>query len=97
MATWNGSNKPCDDATFAARLKTFGRSVHPFIFTPGDNDWTDCGKASMGGFDPLERLAKVRALFFPAPGRTLGKRPLPADALRDAARGRAEQQRRQTR
>jgi len=31
----------------------------------------------MGGFDPLERLAKVRALFFPAPGRTLGKRPLP--------------------
>ena len=30
----------------------------------------------MGGFDPMERLAKVRALFLPAPGRTLGKRPM---------------------
>lgn len=68
-----GSNKPCDDATFARRVKTFGRSAHPFVLTPGDNDWTDCGKATMGGFDPLERLAKVRALFFPA----LGKRSLP--------------------
>jgi hypothetical protein len=71
-----GSNKPCDDATFARRLKTFGRSENPFILTPGDNDWTDCGKPSMGGYDQLERLAKVRALFLPAPGRTLGKRPM---------------------
>ena len=71
-----GSDKPCDDATFARRLRTFGRSVHPFILTPGDNDWTDCGRPSMGGFDPLERLAKLRALFLPAPGRTLGKRSM---------------------
>jgi hypothetical protein len=71
-----GSNKPCDDATFARRLQTFQRSVHPFIFTPGDNDWTDCGKPSMGGFDPLERLAKLRSIFVPAPRRTLGKSPL---------------------
>lgn len=72
-----GSNKPCDDATFARRLKTFGRLAHPFILTPGDNDWTDCGKATMGGYDPLERLAKVRALFFPAPARMLGRRSIP--------------------
>ena len=71
-----GSNKPCDDATFARRLQTFGRSAHPFVLTPGDNDWTDCGKTSMGGYDQRERLATLRALFLPAPGRTLGKRPL---------------------
>ncbi|MBI2686851.1 MAG: hypothetical protein HYX27_11090 [Acidobacteria bacterium] len=71
-----GSNKPCDDATFARRLKTFGRSEHPFILTPGDNDWTDCGKATMGGYNQLERLDKVRKQFLPAPGRTLGKGPL---------------------
>jgi len=69
-----GSDKPCDDATFERRLRTFGRSLHPFILTPGDNDWTDCGRPSMGGFDPLERLAKMRTMFLPAPGRTLGKR-----------------------
>ena len=67
----------CDDATFARRLQTFNRSVNPFILTPGDNDWTDCERPRAGGMDQLERLAKVRALFFPAPGRTLGKRQLP--------------------
>lgn len=71
-----GSNKPCDDVTFGRRLQTFNRSAHPFILTPGDNDWTDCAKPSMGGFDPLERLATVRRLFLPAPGRTLGKRTI---------------------
>lgn len=71
-----GSKKPCDDATYARRLHTFGRSVHPFILTPGDNDWTDCHRPTMGGYDQLERLAKVRSLFLPAPGRTLGKRPM---------------------
>jgi len=71
-----GSNKLCDDATFAKRLATFGRSAHPFVLTPGDNDWTDCGKESMGGFDPMERLTKLRQVFLPAPGRTLGKRPM---------------------
>ena len=63
---------PCDDAMFARRARTFSRSAHPFILTPGDNDWTDCKKP----FEPLERLAKLRAMFFPAPGRTLGKRPM---------------------
>ena len=45
----------------------------PLVYTPGDNEWTDCHRARGGGFDPLERLAKVRALMFPNPGRTLGK------------------------
>lgn len=72
-----GSNKPCDDATYRRRLQTFGRSAHPFILTPGDNDWTDCGKPSMGGYDQLERLAQIRKLFFPPPTRLLGKRTMP--------------------
>jgi hypothetical protein len=71
-------HSPCDDATFARRLATFNRSANPFILTPGDNDWTDCGRPSAGGMDQLERLAKLRAMFYPAPGRTLGKRPMPA-------------------
>ena len=67
----------CDDATFNDRLRTFNRSFNPFILTPGDNDWTDCERPKAGGMDQIERLAKVRSLFFPAPRRTLGKRPLP--------------------
>ena len=37
----------------------------PLVHTPGDNEWTDCYRKKAGEFDPLERLAKVRAMFFP--------------------------------
>lgn len=66
----------CDEAMYQNRLAGFQRSVHPFILTPGDNDWTDCGRAAAGGFDPLDRLKRVRELFFPKPDQSLGKRPL---------------------
>ena len=71
----NGKSE-CDDATFAKRLAGFNRSENPFILTPGDNDWTDCGRPNAGFGDPIERLAKVRSMFFPAGKWTLGKRPL---------------------
>ena len=69
-------HSPCDDATFAKRLAGFNRSEHPFILTPGDNDWTDCGRPDAGIGDPLERLARLRTLFFPAGKWTLGKRQM---------------------
>ena len=34
------------------------------MFTPGDNDWTDCDRPANGGFSSLERLDFERALFF---------------------------------
>jgi hypothetical protein len=39
----------------------------------GDNEWTDCHRPNNGGYNPLERLAKVRQVFFPQPGQTLGQ------------------------
>lgn len=51
---------PCGDAWLEARQRQFARIRHPFVLLPGDNEWTDCHR---GGFDPLERLAKWRALF----------------------------------
>ncbi|MDQ3722972.1 MAG: hypothetical protein M3376_07885, partial [Actinomycetota bacterium] len=46
----------------------------PLVYTPGDNEWTDCHRASNGGYLPTERLAQLRELFFDRPGRTLGGR-----------------------
>jgi len=46
----------------------------PVVYTPGDNEWTDCHKSkekSSGA--PLKELASVRSLFFAKPGQTLGK------------------------
>jgi hypothetical protein len=46
----------------------------PLVYTPGDNEWTDCHRSAAGGYLPTERLAAVRATFFPEPGITLGGR-----------------------
>jgi hypothetical protein len=67
----DGNNSPCTDALYAKRKAQFERSAHPLVYTPGDNDWTDCRRKSNGGADPLERLAKLREVFFAEP-RALG-------------------------
>ena len=55
-----GGNGPCTDEWLEARARQFARFDTPFVLVPGDNEWTDCHRT---GFDPLERLAKVRSLF----------------------------------
>lgn len=62
----------CGDSTYNARLADFESMAHPFVLVYGDNEWTDCAR---GGFDPLERLAKLRELFSKG-DRTLGRRKL---------------------
>jgi hypothetical protein len=55
---------PCTDETFYQRRDEFQRSKAPFIYTPGDNEWTDCHEVKHQSNDPLERLAKIREIFF---------------------------------
>jgi hypothetical protein len=68
---------PCTDALFRSRYAVFDTSAHPFVFTPGDNDWTDCHRDDNGGFDPLERLDFLRRLFYAQPDRSIGRRTMP--------------------
>jgi len=42
----------------------FSMLTAPAIFTPGDNDWTDCDALDNGPFNSLERLDHERQLFF---------------------------------
>ncbi|WP_088289321.1 metallophosphoesterase family protein [Kineosporia sp. A_224] len=63
----------CSDAYFATIRSDFDAFTKPLVYTPGDNEWTDCHRPNNGTYDPLERLAKVREVFVPAPGRTLGR------------------------
>ena len=71
----NGSSR-CDDAHFSLIRKMFDSFAQPLVYTPGDNEWTDCHRSNNGGYDPLERLAKLRSLFFPVPGMSLGRAPM---------------------
>lgn len=66
---------PCTDESFRRVLASFQRSTNPFILTPGDNDWTDCHLLTTQKVDPLERLAKLREMYFPD-GRSLGQKAI---------------------
>ena len=55
---------PCTDALFMRRRDEFALMHHPLIYAPGDNEWTDCHRAFNAAHDPLERLQKLRSLFF---------------------------------
>ena len=69
----------CTDERFAAVATAFATFEDPVVYTPGDNEWTDCHRPNNGAYDPLERLAAVRQLFFSAPGSTLGQHPMRVD------------------
>lgn len=65
----------CDDSLYAHRKAMFNASRVPFVFVPGDNEWTDCDRISNGSYDPLERLHKLRQMFWPD-NQSLGQRRL---------------------
>lgn len=67
---------PCTDESFKTALDLFQASRHPWVYTPGDNDWTDCHFVKEQKIDPLERLGRIRTLFYPG-GRHLGARTMP--------------------
>jgi hypothetical protein len=62
---------PCSDEAMERAWKSFSKFDHPLVYTPGDNEWTDCHRAAAGGMDPLERLSALREQFF-AGSSTLG-------------------------
>jgi hypothetical protein len=68
----------CDDAIFRDRRALFDAADVPLIYVPGDNEWTDCNRVTAGQFDPSERLAKLREVFFSEP-TSLGKSRLPLE------------------
>src|SRR5215470_8314718 len=71
-----GSGSPnCADGSIYTRALGYLASLSaPAIFTPGDNDWTDCDRKSLGanGRNSLQELDNERALFFSTP-HTLGQ------------------------
>ncbi|UKA66310.1 hypothetical protein LFT44_17750 [Arthrobacter sp. FW306-05-C] len=67
----NGSSV-CSDEYFSYIRAQFDTFTHPLVYTPGDNEWVDCHRTNNGAYNPLERLDKIREVFFNQPGKTLG-------------------------
>lgn len=66
--------RPCSDERYQQTLDEFNALRHPVIYTPGDNEWTDCWDQATGSFEPLERLARLRHIFYATPTQSLGGR-----------------------
>lgn len=70
----------CSDENLLAQLAYLNTLSAPVMYTPGDNEWTDCHRKKAGEFDPLERLAFLRTNFF-ANAKTLGATPVEVSSM----------------
>lgn len=54
----------CTEEYYNKIYNYFLQFEKPFIYTPGDNEWTDCNRKDAGAYSPEERLEVVRKIFF---------------------------------
>lgn len=73
----------CDDSLIRHRFGLYQAFQRPFVFTPGDNEWTDCHRVNNGQYYPPERLGFLRSVFFPQVGQTTGGRVRPVRSQAD--------------
>lgn len=70
-----GGKEACRDTLYERREALLEAARPALIFIPGQHDWTDCGTAEAGGFDPVERLDQLRQTLFADPS-SMGQNPL---------------------
>ncbi|GHN02074.1 hypothetical protein WSM22_35630 [Cytophagales bacterium WSM2-2] len=58
------SSTKCTEEYYQKIYDYFQQFSKPLIYTPGDNEWTDCNKPAAGAYDPEERLEVIRSFFF---------------------------------
>lgn len=70
----------CTDDVYQRELRRFESSDNPLVYTPGDNEWTDCHRQpnpTPEEADPLNRLALIRSTFFSDEDESLGEKKIP--------------------
>ena len=58
------SGTPCTDEYLTSIRELFAAQPVAVVYTPGDNEWTDSHRKGSGYRDPVERLDKIRELYF---------------------------------
>ncbi len=79
----------CTDDVYARELARFEASRNPLVYTPGDNEWTDCHRLpnpTPEEADPLDRLDLVRETFFSGEGvdESLGRKTIALERQSEA-------------
>jgi hypothetical protein len=73
----------CSEDYYQTILGVFNQFDDPLVYTPGDNEWTDCGRPACGSYDPEERLEVLRKIFFARP-ESLGKKTMALTSERES-------------
>jgi hypothetical protein len=76
-------SSPCTDEEFVHERDFMNSFATGLVYAIGDNEWTDCHRKDAGGYDPLERLATLRRMFF-AEAKSLGTKPIEVEREGDA-------------
>ncbi len=71
---------PCSDEVLKISYDQIQTFEGALVYTIGDNEWIDCHRKAAGGFNPRERLTKLREMFFATPAKSLGKTPLDVES-----------------
>lgn len=79
-----GDTESCSDAVLGSRQQLLSQSPLPLVYVPGETDWSECRLPVNGSFDPVERLSRLRELFFPEDA-TLGRQTRPLVRQSDQA------------
>jgi hypothetical protein len=66
-----GTQENCSDKLYLKRREMIDEARRPMIVAPAGSDWTEC-KNSAGRSDAIERLSRLRELYYPEP-YSLGK------------------------
>jgi hypothetical protein len=82
-----GEKEGCSDKLYEERRDLIDEAKRPMIVAPAGSDWTEC-KTSAGKRNPIERLNRMRELFFGEP-RSLGQDKIPVTRLSTSPRFRS--------
>ncbi len=71
---------PCSNELIDQQRAFMDSFETALVYTPGDNEWTDCHREKAGKFDPLDRLAYLRSTFFADPSKSRGMKPITVES-----------------
>ena len=66
----------CNEERYMREFEMFKLFDHPVVYTPGDNEWTDCNRYAYGEYENVSRLELLREVFFADP-ESLGGETMP--------------------
>jgi hypothetical protein len=69
---WSEADARCQVEDYMEVYRVFDAFAAPFVYTPGDNEWTDCPGSTSGA------LNRIRDIFF-STNQTLGQRRMTVD------------------